>query len=308
MHNTLNHLVKGNIDELLIDPTRIQLQGWSFLTSGKTCDVRLTEGNEPIMMLNKFNRPDVANHYGNGQIINCGWKVSIIPEEEIKNDLLLQCQIDGQWQTFFNLTDSFRRYNSIFNPHFSPEINSHNDKTFVVVDNFYKDPDAVRTFALSCQFNSHPDYHKGKRTDKLYKFPGLKESFEKILGRGIKNWDHYGTNGCFQYCIAGEQLVYHYDTQTYAGLLYLSPDAPPETGTSFYRSKSTKNMKVNNDYNKVFPTGHYDSTKFDLVDTVGNVYNRLVLFDAHLIHSASCYFGDTKENGRLFQLFFFDLE
>jgi hypothetical protein len=33
--------------------------------------------------------------------------------------------------------------------------------------------------------------------------------------------------------------------------------------------------------------------------------NRLVLFNAHRYHMSMDYFGDTKENGRLFQTFFF---
>ena len=44
-----------------------------------------------------------------------------------------------------------------------------------------------------------------------------------------------------------------------------------------------------------------------LVDKIGNIYNRVVLFDSRCIHAASEYFGNTKENSRLFQLFFFDL-
>ena len=53
-------------------------------------------------------------------------------------------------------------------------------------------------------------------------------------------------------------------------------------------------------------TGFYDKTKFELVDTAGNVFNRLVLFDAKCIHSANEYFGTNLTNSRLFHLFFFD--
>jgi hypothetical protein len=58
----------------------------------------------------------------------------------------------------------------------------------------------------------------------------------------------------------------------------------------------------------VFKNGFLDSTEFEMVDTVGNVYNRIVLFDAKMIHAASCYFGTNLQNGRLFQLFFFDID
>jgi hypothetical protein len=181
--------------------------------------------------------------------------------------------------------------------------------TFVVVDNFYKNPDSVRNFALGLTFNEHSEYHKGKRTNECYRFDGLKEEFERIIGSKITNWDKYGTNGCFQTCIAGDQIVYHYDGQEYAGVLFLTPDAPPNTGTSFYRSKYTKTMKTTEETDKVvFKNGFLDSTEFEMVDTVGNVYNRLVLFDAKLIHAATQYFGNNLNNGRLFQLFFFDID
>ena len=38
------------------------------------------------------------------------------------------------------------------------------------------------------------------------------------------------------------------------------------------------------------------------------MFNRLVIWDAHLIHSATDYFGHSPETGRLFQMFFFDSE
>ena len=125
--------------------------------------------------------------------------------------------------------------------------------------------------------------------------------------RCFKNWNKYEVNGCFQYCTAENKAVYHIDEQTYAGIIYLTPNAPAQTGTSFYKSKITNRMKLHNDHDIVFENGYYDSTKFELIDTVGNVYNRLILFDSKIIHAAPVYFGNTMENGRLFQLFFFDI-
>jgi hypothetical protein len=51
-----------------------------------------------------------------------------------------------------------------------------------------------------------------------------------------------------------------------------------------------------------------DLTKWELVDQVGNVFNRLVLFDANRYHMSMDYFGDSSSNGRLFQVFFFSTE
>ena len=51
-----------------------------------------------------------------------------------------------------------------------------------------------------------------------------------------------------------------------------------------------------------------DGTAWEKTDEVANIYNRLVIWNAKLIHAASEYFGDKKENSRLFHMFFFDVK
>ena len=177
-----------------------------------------------------------------------------------------------------------------------------------IVDDFYADPHAVREFALQQEFDPNLDYYKGSRSNQQYIVPGTKEAFEKIIGKKITNWtETHGMCGRFQYCTAEDALVYHCDGQTLAGMIYLTPDAPFSCGTSLYAHKDTK-LRNENDFEdiNVFEGGYYDKSKFELVDTAGNVFNRLVLFDAKCIHSANEYFGTNLTNSRLFHLFFFD--
>lgn len=182
----------------------------------------------------------------------------------------------------------------------------------LAVDDFYDDPGAVRNLALRQDFGEDLRYFKGQRTFKTFRFPGIRERFECLLQAKVTRWDEMEVNGVFQFCTARDPLVYHADTQMYAGAVYLTPDAPAQCGTSFYRSRGHTDVRrwpaEGYAYDAIFPTGHYDRTKFELVDTVGNVYNRLVIWDAQLLHSASEYFGDRLENSRLFHLFFFDIE
>ena len=178
-----------------------------------------------------------------------------------------------------------------------------------IVDDFYADPHAVREFALQQEFESNLDYYKGNRTKEQFIIPGTKEAFEKIIGKKITNWtETHGMCGRFQYCTAEDDLVYHCDGQTLAGMVYLTPDAPLSCGTSLYAHKRTglRNENDFKDINVFGETGFFDKTKFELVDTAGNVFNRLVLFDAKCIHSANEYFGTNITNSRLFHLFFFD--
>lgn len=177
-----------------------------------------------------------------------------------------------------------------------------------IVDDFYADPHAVREFALQQEFEPNLNYYKGSRSNQQYIVPGTKEAFEKVIGKKITNWtETHGMCGRFQYCTAEDALVYHCDGQTLAGMIYLTPDAPYSCGTSLFAHKDTK-LRNENDFGNtnVFEGGYYDKSKFELVDTAGNVFNRLVLFDAKCIHSANEYFGTNLTNSRLFHLFFFD--
>lgn len=312
MHETLQKDVKGYIDmNNKINEVSI-IRGWCFHTKNYIFPLRALQGDN-IIAVEIQERLDVAEFYKNKTIKNCGWKFKCSNLEPV----FLQMEIDGVWNNIFSF--KFTCVNTESNisiveelescSNLNVEFNSTPVSSLIVVDNFYKNPDDVRKFALSLEYNYHKDYHKGKRTDKPYRFKGLKEQFEKIMGVKIKNWEHYGTNGVFQICVAGDQLVYHIDQQQYAGIVFLTPNAPPNSGTTLYRSKHTLKTKVSKEEHIiVFKKGFLDSTEFDVVDVVGNVYNRLILFDSQQIHSASTYFGNTLNDGRLFQLFFFDLD
>jgi len=181
-----------------------------------------------------------------------------------------------------------------------------------IVDDFLKDPDAVREFALSQPYQVNNDGEQGyigNRTVKQYLFPGLKEEFERIMGRKIVRWEDHGMNGRFQTAIAGHPLVYHCDLQAWAGMLYLTPNAPYSSGTSTWARKGTDIRHISQpEIHSCFhpESRNFDRTIFEPVDVFGNVYNRLVIFNAGYLHSASEYFGFNDQNGRLWQMFFFD--
>jgi len=189
-------------------------------------------------------------------------------------------------------------------------VNQNPKNKFWVVEDFYSNPMSVRDYALS------RDYIQGglgrgfigSRSANQYLFPGLKEKFESIMGIKIREWESHGMNGRFQFCIGGEPLVYHCDDQTWAAVLFLTPNAPVASGTSFFKHKITQcRHKFDPRIMEIFSSGTtMDRTPHEMVDSVGNVFNRIVIFDAGLIHSATDYFGKDINNGRLFQIFFFD--
>ena len=186
--------------------------------------------------------------------------------------------------------------------------------TAIIVDNFYEYPDDIRNFALNQEFidGGFGRGFIGKRSANQYLFDGLKERFEGILGQKIKNWQTQPMNGRFQITYAGQPLVYHCDSQKWAGMIFLTPNPPFECGTTLYAHKKTRARSYNEpgwDYSwKDTHLGdlHLDGTFFEPVDVLGNVYNRLVIFDGSNIHSASKYFGQIDSNARLWHMFFFD--
>ena len=91
----------------------------------------------------------------------------------------------------------------------------------------------------------------------------------------------------------------------------MTPNAPLGSGTAFYKFHDgamceKDSNRLNN--KKDIDLYSQDFTKWDLVDSIGNVFNRLVLFNSKRYHMSMDYFGTNKENGRLFQVFFFSTE
>jgi hypothetical protein len=156
----------------------------------------------------------------------------------------------------------------------------------IIVDNFFEDPDSIRDYALSVDYDTDPflgyTYHL---TDSEYT-------------KKITNMIH--TNICeslqieeffyvFRYSLDKNKLTTPYDFDEwkvhpdfceYAGVIYLNPDPPKNTGTSFYTNKR------------------------EYISSAENKYNRLIYYPGKIMHGPTDLFGDSKENGRLTLTFF----
>jgi hypothetical protein len=185
--------------------------------------------------------------------------------------------------------------------------------TIIVFDDFFTTPDRIRSAALQQEYVRESSYFKTARTKIPHPSPWCKEEFEGLLRLKIPNFAKYQSNGVFNLAIGGDQVVYHSDEQQWAGCIYLTPNAPPESGTCLYRSKENKLRKPNGPKDVPIMYGDkgtnlLDPTKWELVDHIGNIYNRLVLWQGQLVHAGVNYFGHNLQTGRLSQLFFFDAE
>jgi hypothetical protein len=181
--------------------------------------------------------------------------------------------------------------------------------TLIIVDDFYQNPDSVRAYALAQSFEVKGNY-PGIRTQPWLP-DDLKNSIQGIIqhaGGKVTNWhEDSGYTGAFQLCTSADRTWIHADCfNTWAAVCYLTPDAPLSAGTALYRYKSTKEVCRANE-SAPYLDG-YDYTKWEQTDYVSNRYNRIVFYRGNLYHASVDYFGNSMENGRLFQTFFFNTE
>ena len=194
----------------------------------------------------------------------------------------------------------------------SPIVNSESQPTIVVVDNFLENPDEVRQIALDIPSD---EYEKrgsvGVRSKPYPNGNVYRPIFEELLG--IKTIDEEwggagGTHGCYQWSPAETGQVVHCDATDWAGIIFLTPNAPPRTGTWLMKHKETGKVHREEGLDDVFigNSKQWDIHPFEKIDDIGNVYNRLILWNGRHLHTAGSYFGESIDNSRLYQVFFFN--
>lgn len=193
--------------------------------------------------------------------------------------------------------------------------------SLIVIDNFYNNAMETRNYILTQEFSVKGNY-PGART-KSYANEHLRDIIQKYVepyGGKITQFpipkdDKEAKkiyNGAFQFSTSRDRSWVHTDGyNNWAGVLYLTPDAPLSSGTAFFKfhdgSFGVADGKILNNKKEVDRFSQ-DMTKWSMVDSVGNVFNRLILFNANNYHMSLDYFGDRKDNSRLFQVFFFSTE
>ena len=300
-----------NVENVYKDTDVYNIEGWVY-SKNEDQFIESLLINDSVLKVDWHHRSDVLEYFNvdDDSTIKTGFKISI-HASLIKRNLRVKFKNNSTIQDLCSLID-FVVSKSGF---------AKTSKDVMVVDNFYADPDLVRDYAMNNLEYTPSDYHKGERSKSRFILEGTKEKLEEVIGKEITNWNHGGyANGVFQFCTADQPIVYHVDSQMYAGMVYLTPDAPPQTGTAMYRSKVTgissfpgQETRGGQEYVDTFKGNNremnfYDGTLFEKIDEVGNVYNRLVIFNSSQLHAATEYFGDAIDNARFFHMFFFDVK
>lgn len=194
-----------------------------------------------------------------------------------------------------------------------------------ILDNFFEDPDSIRKWALSLEYKPDPEG----------KWPGVRsESLEKVNRNFVDymsqkyfnlffdfNHDrvHWSIDAMFQIVdnSYGKGWIHEDSFRRMTGIIYLTPNPNPNSGTSIYKRKDEINLPDSVNFNKIkggFFTGNVPQeeavnardqleTYYQETISVNNVYNRLVTFDSHLHHAAQEFVSESNEP-RLTLVFF----
>jgi len=185
--------------------------------------------------------------------------------------------------------------------------------SLMIFDDFYVNAQQVREYALTLPYTVSGNY-PGLRTNVMqgHENTNAKTLFEDILKKKITYWpEEYNTS--FQCTTANDKTWVHHDATNWAGVLYLTPDAPLESGTAIYRNRESKISM----YDPKLPSTDYNDNNEEIMDLdrwepivqVSNIFNRLVIYRGEYYHRSMLPgFGDSLYNGRLFQTFFFNAE
>ncbi|HEV2761672.1 MAG TPA: DUF6445 family protein [Pyrinomonadaceae bacterium] len=198
-----------------------------------------------------------------------------------------------------------------------------------VVEDFYPDPEAVRRKAYEMSYGE-PEKFTGWRT-RAFQPRGVRERIERSFRVRIKFWETdlnavQACNGVFFLSYSAgeraERVGVHYDLPLEWAMLivYLTPGAPADAGTSLWQHRSTglTTKPTARDaqrlgttverLNAVLWRDRYRHERWREIDRVGNVYNRAVMFSAGFFHSATRHFGSDLKHGRIYQTFHFPID
>ncbi len=201
-------------------------------------------------------------------------------------------------------------------------------RDYWLLDNALADPDAVRqrVLARTDWIEGYP--YKPESWPGMRVIPGLEpeelaplEMWVKQTTGAKKLWIETAADGarlnhnCIQVVGIDEcGPKPHTDSRSlcrYAAVLYLNPEVPPDCGTSFYRQRLPSGQLGGNTVmpphdNMVQALG----TRFVPPDAfvedvrVPHAYNRLLLYQSNLLHTATGYWGHTLAEKRMAAVFF----
>jgi hypothetical protein len=178
-------------------------------------------------------------------------------------------------------------------------VNPNQTLKLISFDHFYKNPQFVRKYALQQHYHFdtiHQTYYS-ENNSVPQAHAIIQKMFEPILG----NISFHPTSGRFLYNTKNQPLSIHaLEPNYWKAIVYLTPDANIDSGIALYRNASNSNKN----YEKNTQLYEYNDT-WKLEDSIGNIYNRIVIFNASCFHRFTNSYGVDLYNSNLYQEFLF---
>jgi hypothetical protein len=194
-----------------------------------------------------------------------------------------------------------------------------------VIDDYYRSPEEVRRFALSCTY-AEPFAAGWNGLQSIERAPQTQEVFRDLARRapatGKDNWEEIEASyrvwgrpsaGTFALLLAGQSdnVHFHVRSGAWAGVCYLSlpPACSGRHGVVFYRHKETGATSfagAGPEQMAMFRRDGSDPEKWEPLQAVPMAFNRMVLYNGRFFHAASPGFGRAVADGHLTQVFDID--
>ena len=207
----------------------------------------------------------------------------------------------------------------------------------VTIDNFFDNPDRIVKYAKSLPKEHDPEGKwPGKRTEALWKID--KDLNDAILLKIMScyydlsyqdiNWERselyfqeISTFSKNKNDVKNRGWI-HTDANAndneVAGLVYLTPDSDPDSGTSLFKVKPHKEYVIDNrqiakhllykkeEFDEAYYIKKYKEHEECFIEKTrfANIYNRMIMYDTNEFHRANSFYNDDGKDARLTLVFF----
>lgn len=191
----------------------------------------------------------------------------------------------------------------------------------VVKDDFYAFPEGTREMGLQANFDAcedKSDWHWIDAEGRESPYNDTKARvMSKLIGESVELVEADYRKFNLSYTNPKDLLHIHHDDYDYIGIVYLNtPDQYDEDDGTLFLSHTETGI----DYMDEERFGNHDTYRGGTIDDytdkdeynldkwttkmfVPMKFNRLVLFEPRYYHTASRLFGDSRESGRLVEVF-----
>lgn len=221
------------------------------------------------------------------------------------NEIIPSKLLIKQRQILENIKEYYNKYN-----------NRHSN--LIIVDNFYNNATEFRNQILKLDFKL-PGIYGSMRTQSNTN-DGIRylieQNIESLVGK-ITKWDTSldinNLNGSFELITSNDKLTINTKVTEYkwGGILLLSMPNEINTGLGIYRFKDGSRYKgevcIRGNMQQI-ESFKIDRNKWEQIDSIGYIFNRLILFNLDHFSGFQSNFGINKETGNLIQTFYFSTE